>query len=197
MPTLTRRSITGLAAAAACAAAAAWWGAGAAAQEAPVRGAKGAETVTILDTSGKTQTITEPRLFSEEVGLLSVSLEPADEFTLKLGEATISFPVRSILEIQFSEAKEGEWTKVKVIDIEKRSVEGVPIATKVNEIRGLSAQSSFAKVKLQMHSVKKITFNWSSAARACSKDGCGRAFADPEWKFCPYHGRKLDDAKIK
>ncbi|MHC5020538.1 MAG: hypothetical protein ACYTGX_10575 [Planctomycetota bacterium] len=91
MTTLNRRSITGIAAAV-CAATAAWWGAGAAAQEQAVRGAKASETVTFLDTEGKPQTITQPRLFSEEVGLLSVSLEPADEFTFNSGKATLSIP---------------------------------------------------------------------------------------------------------
>jgi hypothetical protein len=179
----------GTAAAATCVAAAAWWGAGAAAQEPPVRGAKVSETVTVLDTGGDTHTITQVQLHSEEVGLLSVSLEPADEFTFSSGKATLSIPVRSILEIQFSEAKDGEWTKVKVIDIDKRSVEGAPVATKVNELRGKGTGSKFTAWKSKMADVQKITFNWTPSARTCVK--CKRSFTDSEWTHCPYDGKSL------
>ncbi|MHC5020539.1 MAG: hypothetical protein ACYTGX_10580 [Planctomycetota bacterium] len=86
---------------------------------------------------------------------------------------------------------------MKVIDVSKRSVEGVPVATKINEIRGLSTGSDSFKVRIKMFNVQKITFNWAPGARACPKDGCGRTFADLEWKYCPYHGKALDPAERK
>jgi hypothetical protein len=185
----SRPTIIGLLAAAALAGGSLWLAAGAQAQDKAVGGAKRTATVTFLDTTGKTHTVTEGRMFAEEVGLLSVSLEPAKAFAFENGAATLRIPVRSILEIQFSEEKDGQWTKVKVTDIDKRVVTGTAIDTDTNEIRGQDIESVHTEVRLKLNSVKRITFTQPSGARACSK--CRRIYQDPAWRFCPHDAQKL------
>ncbi len=167
----------------------AWLTAGAQAQDKPIVGAKAIETVTIHDVTGKTHTVTQGRLFAEEVGLLSVSLEPAKEFAFNNGSATLRIPIRSILEIVFEGESDGEWTKVRVTDLDKRVIEGTPIATTTNEVRGQSSESAYTEVRLKMNSVRRITFSRGSSTRACSE--CRRIYQDPAWKFCPHDGKKL------
>lgn len=193
----SRRLILGsLAAAALIAGTAAWSTTGAYAQDKPVVGAKRTATVTILDTEGKTHTVTQGRLFAEEVGLLSVSLEPAEEFAFKNGAATLRIPVRSILEIEFADPTETEqkdsiWRKVTVTDVDKRKVTGTPIATDTNEVRGQSIDSIYTETRLKMNSVRRITFSHPSGTRACSK--CRRIYQDPAWKYCPHDAEKLPE----
>lgn len=195
MPMPTSRRVVLALAAAALIAVTGWCGSGAHAQEpkpAAPPAAKRLATVTIQDTAGNSHTVTEGRLYAEEVGLLSVSLEPAKAFAFNKGAATLRIPIHSIKEILFEGANPGEWTAVNVTDLDGQVVSGTPIAITTNEVRGQSVESTYTEVRLKMNSVQKITFDRSAGARTCSR--CRRRYADLAWKFCPHDGEKLPDS---
>lgn len=154
-----------------------------------------AAVVTVVDTSGETHRIIHSRMFSEQVGLLSVSLEPSDTFEFKVGAARVKVPVRKIAKIEFSGGdRPGEWTTVTVTDHAGQSVSGKPDAPDKAEIRGERADApGFARLELPLDAVKSITFEPTTTARVCPK--CKTPWQDPEWKYCPRDGQRLPKIK--
>jgi hypothetical protein len=155
-----------------------------------------AATVLVRDTTGAEHRLVSARLFAEAVGLLSVSLEPADEFQFKVGAAVVKVPVRLIRTIEFSGGdKPGAWTTVKVTDRQGQAVTGTPEKPDKAEIRGALHGARFAQMELKLHGVTRIDWEGPAPAIVCEK--CRLPSQHPDWKFCPYDGQRYPKGDAK
>jgi hypothetical protein len=129
----------------------------------------------------KPREMTSLELTRDEPGLMSVAREPTGTYTFLVGKGRVSIPLRDVRKIEVEE------NQVRVTAVDGRAMEGI-----ADERAGYSLSGFLmdAKVDLPLRDVRSVEFLHAPAAEGPCPH-CGRIHRNPEWRCCPFDGRRL------
>jgi hypothetical protein len=123
-------------------------------------------------------------LMRDESGLMSVSRVPAEAFAFFVGKARVSAPFRGIRKIEVDE------DRVRVTGVDGCVMEGTADDKANYSIAGFTKD---LKADVPMRDVRSVEFRHSPPKEpVCGS--CGRVVGGPEWRYCPYDGKRLGSA---
>jgi hypothetical protein len=134
---------------------------------------------------GEKTEVKDALFMEEKLGILSLTKDPSSSYTFLRGRANVTVQLHQIQRMEFDSEK------VRIKGIDGKTIEG---DIDKNRRYFLTGQLSFGAFEVEISDVRSLEFTHPKVQQKVCPS-CNRLYIDPDWKYCPYEGAKLNEVK--